>query len=74
MAEDYRNEIEALAELYSYRGYKVLKKWIEDQLSGGFEKLLRKKTEETRGELAAELRAYKKVLIHVEEAWKQKRL
>jgi hypothetical protein len=71
MTEDYTKEIKMLADLYRSSGYRVLKKWLEGQLDVGFNKLLKKKNEETRGELCAELRAYKTVLNHVESAFNQ---
>jgi hypothetical protein len=71
MTEDYTEEIKALAEIYNTRGYRVLKKWLEGKLDEGFNKMLKKKTEETRGELAAELRAYKTVISHVESAFNE---
>lgn len=73
MREDYTKEVELLASLYSNSSYKVLKKWLEERIEAGFSKMLKKRTEETRGELAAELRAYKTVLNHVEDAFKQSR-
>ena len=66
-----REERESFARLYMNRDYKTLKNWLEEKVSAGIEKLLSKKKEETRGELAAELRAYRSVLKQVESAFKE---
>lgn len=73
MEKDYTEEVKELASLYQTRGYKVLKVWLEEIIASGFDKMLRKKSEDSMKELAAELRAYKKVLTHVEQAYNESR-